>query len=231
MPPLYQKPPLFERSLDLLFPPVCVGCRRPGRWICAPCWEGAPWTVRGGCRRCGDSVPGPLCAVCAGLDPAVERIDSVMRYEGVGREAVHTLKFHGRHAISGLLGRLMAGVVLDLPHLVVPVPLHRRRRQERGYDQAMLLARVVARQLSLPLVPALIRTRATSQQASLDAAARTRNVEGAFALTQEIRGQAILLVDDVFTTGATLEAAARPLLQAGASSVTALTFARTPLGD
>ena len=224
--PLYPQPTAVERALDLFFPPVCAGCRRVGRWICQQCWLGAPWTIGLTCSQCGRSSVTSLCPPCAGTRSHLHSLVAVARFEGVGREAVHALKFHDRHAISGMMGRLMARAVEGLEvDVVVPVPLHRRRLRERGYDQGAMLARSAARALELPYLAALERVRATQQQASLDAAARQTNVAGAFRTKETLHGSDILLVDDVSTTGATLNAAAEALKEAGAGRITGLVFA------
>lgn len=151
-------------------------------------------------------------------------------FEGVAREAVHLLKFHGRHAIAGMMGRVMSSAVRDVEvDGVAHVPLHRTRLRERGYDQSARLARSVARTLGLPYYPrALTRVRPTRQQATLDAADRLANVAGAFESSRRWTGDAILLVDDVSTTGATIQAAAEALREAGAGPVVGLVFAHTP---
>ena len=224
--PTYPPPAFVERALDLIFPPVCVGCRRVGRWICQRCWQDAPWTIGQICGHCGRRSVTSLCPSCAGSHAALDSLLAVARFEGVGREAVHALKFHDRHAISGMMGRLMAraaeGVEADV---VVPVPLHRRRLRERGYDQGAMLAQSAARALERPYLPTLERMRPTRQQAALDAAARQANVAGAFRAKQPLEGSAVLLVDDVSTTGATLNAAAEALKDAGAGQITGLVFA------
>jgi len=152
---------------------------------------------------------------------------AVARFDGVAREAVHTLKYQGRHAISGMMGRLMAGAAAGLKvDVVVPVPLHRSRRRERGFDQAAMLASCVARTLDRPCtVDALKRIRPTVQQATLHAVERNRNVEGAFRSKQPWNGESILLVDDVATTGATINSAASALREAHAGPVVGLVFA------
>jgi len=157
----------------------------------------------------------------------LDRLVAVAEFDGPAREAVHTLKFNGRYAIAGVMARLMAEASKDVDvDVIVPVPLHRIRLRERGYDQSALLARSVARSLSRPSRPkALRRCRPTLQQASLPAHERRSNVAGAFEPRDKWSGEAILLVDDVTTTGATLDAAAAALRKAGAGQITGLVFA------
>jgi ComF family protein len=151
---------------------------------------------------------------------------AVAPFEGVAREAVHALKYEGRHAISAMMGKLMAGMASELPaELVVSTPLHATRRRERGYDQAALLARAMSRQLGVSCdEKALKRTRRTRQQVSLGPEERRENVAGAFAAMHPFRGERILLVDDVYTTGATMGAAADALVERGAASVVGVVF-------
>lgn len=225
--PTYPSPGPLERALDLLFPPVCVGCSRVGRWICERCWQVAPWALDGGCVRCGAWTEARLCRSCGSGVYLVTHIDAVMLYEGIGKEAVETLKFRGRFAIKDLMGRLLAAAVQTGPDVVVPVPLHRARRRARGYDQARMLARVAAAELGVRYDDGtLTRTRRTRQQATLGKEERESNVQGAFTAGENLAGQRVLLVDDVFTTGATMEAAARALRAAGVVDLKGAAFAR-----
>jgi len=155
-------------------------------------------------------------------------------YEGTLRTILHAFKYEGRRTLAGPLGRMLreaGGDLLDGASCAVPVPLHAWRRIERGFNQSADLAHT----LDLPVVHALWRTRRTPPQTSLSRAGRRRNVRGAFAVSPLLRrrtvdlrltGQVVVLVDDVRTTGATLEACARTLRRAGAAGVRALTVAR-----
>jgi ComF family protein len=144
--------------------------------------------------------------------------------------AVRALKFRGHRAVARTLGLAMAGIVPGGPHdLVIPVPLHVSRLRERGYNQAALLARALARTAGLALLPGgLVRRRATPAQADLDAGARRTNVRAAFVASSRVAGAAVVLVDDVLTTGATADACARALRDAGARGVSVVTVGRTP---
>jgi ComF family protein len=144
--------------------------------------------------------------------------------------AVRALKFRGHRAVAATLGEAMARVLPSGPHdLVVPVPLHVARLRERGYNQAVLLARALARTAGLHVMPSgLVRRRPTPAQADLDAVARRANVRGAFVAPARLAGAAVVLVDDVLTTGATADACARALRAAGARRVSVLTVGRTP---
>jgi ComF family protein len=210
--PTYPPPTLAERVLDQVFPPLCVGCRRVGRWICDQCWPKVSWLPP------GSSLPVP-----AGIHAVV----AVAEFDGVAREAVHALKFGERHAIASMMGRLMAEATrAHAIDLIAPVPLHPSRRRERGYDQAAMLAQHMARTLGAPCRPGLLRrARKTRQQTTLDGIHRQENVRGAFVPGEELHGETVVLVDDVLTTGATMSAAAEASKAAGAGRVIACVFA------
>ena len=154
-------------------------------------------------------------------------------YGGIGRPAIHALKYGGERRLAEPLGRAMADRWREVRadgEILVPVPVHASRRRERGYDQAELLAVAAGRHLGLPVVAALTRTRATVRQAELDRTARAGNVRGAFVLRDgargAVRGRWAILVDDVMTTGATIAEAGQALLASEAVAVSALTLAR-----
>ena len=150
-----------------------------------------------------------------------------MRYEGVGKEIVHALKYRGYTPVVGKVAApLLADAVDRRFDAVVPVPLHRARLRRRGFNQAALLARGLSGRISTPVSDTLQVVRSTRDQVELSAAERRRNVAGAFRATTRARGH-LLLVDDVFTTGATTSACAAALLRAGAAEVHALTLCRT----
>jgi ComF family protein len=161
---------------------------------------------------------------------------AAFRYEGVVRSAIHQLKFRGIRPLAGLLGGALAAALADLPPgptLVVPVPLHWRRRWSRGHNQSVALARTVAAaRPGFRYLPVLRKRRATPAQTGLDARVRRANVSGVFAVrrshTVAVCAAQIIVVDDVVTTGATLEAARRCLLRAGAAAVTAAAVAAAP---
>ena len=205
---------LLRSGLDVLFPVRCVGCGRSGAYICVACLAKA--------RRPPPSPPpesGPLADV---LTP--------FAYEGVVRTAVQHLKYRGLRSLVPEMARPMAwelAVTVPPPFTLVPVPLHPARHRERGFNQAELLARELARLLDAPLSTGVLRrTKDTSSQVSTSTRAeRLRNVRDAFATTDGVDGATIVLVDDVTTTGATLSAAAQALLSAGAARVYGLTFA------
>lgn len=223
MPP-YPKPGRLDRALDLLFPPVCVGCRRIGRWICPRCWRTVPWYDT--CEYLDILQHTPAD------DPShhLQRVYAVTEFSGVAREAVHAFKYHRRFAIASLMGMLMADMVVERDiDLVISVPLHRKRRRRRGYDQAAMLAKHVARSLNVKHEANLIRrVKQTKEQNTLSREERHANVSGAFKVRRSFSGERVLLIDDVYTTGATMHELARVLRNAGAGQVIGVVFARAP---
>jgi ComF family protein len=227
---------LKEALLDLLFPPRCVGCQRYGTWLCPECSSEIE-RIRGPlCPRCGQ--PGAesdrLCPACRRVTPPIDGIRSAAYFEGVLREAIHRLKYRGVQALARPLGQLMAEqwAVWRIPaEVIVPVPLHPARLSERGFNQAVLLAHQLEAAIGLPVeTGCLVRTRATAPQTSLDAVARRDNVWGAFrCLDDRLAGRQVVLIDDVCTTGATLNACSVALQDIGVSSVWAYTLSRPRL--
>jgi ComF family protein len=234
---------MLAALLDLLFPPACAACdsrlraSAPGAF-CAPCAESLEPLLPPYCTRCGEPFggegPSHPCLRCLRKPPAFDLARAPFVYGGALREAIHRYKYGGAWDLGRHLAPLVAPGAPDLDprgfDLVVPVPLHPRRLAERGFDQAVPLARAVARESDLPLRPrALRRLRATAPQAGLVGEARRANVRGAFAVARpsEVAGRRVLLLDDVVTTGATARACARALREAGARAVGVLSLART----
>ena len=223
---------LRGQFVDILFPPRCVGCHRVGVWLCAECLNQVSPVEPPICARCGDRiVTGDLCARCQTSPLRIACIRSAVYFEGVLRQAIHELKYQGCAELASPLGSLMAAYWVQHPmpvDVVVPVPLHSARLRERGYNQAALLAREMADQVGLSVDEhLLIRQRSTSPQVELNAHQRRENVRDAFCWSGKgLVGKRVVLVDDVCTTGATLEACAVALCEGGAHSVRALTLAR-----
>lgn len=224
-------------GVDLLFPPTCVACDRPGWRICPRCAQlvlPAPQTI---CQRCGRAQPTPVdrCDLCRD-DAAfpLQRARAAALHVSPLREWIHLLKYEGRRDLAPLLARYLVAA-LDRPDwreivprldAVAPVPLHDERRRERGYNQAELLAQALCERRRLPLRTDLVqRSRLTRSQVGLNRAERRENVQDAFTATSACRGLSVLLIDDVYTTGATLCACASALLKAGVAAVYALTLA------
>ena len=219
--------------LDLLFPQRCVGCQREGQLLCCTCSSAAPRLQPPLCQHCGMTWPGSsLCHACRTHPLKLDGLRSVFYFEGVIRQSIHHLKYSNLRALAMPLALLMREYLETVPfpgEILVPVPLHRRRLKERGYNQSALLAHELGRLANLPMLEgSLVRRRDTPPQArTTSAEERRRNVAEAFACADlRLKGREVILIDDVATTGATLEAAAEALRNAGTSSVWALTLAR-----
>jgi ComF family protein len=214
--------------IDLVLPPMCAACGAPGWPLCAECTDrvgvvGPPW-----CGRCGRPWEEPLPS-CADCPPGVVDVARApFLYEGPLARAVRGMKFSGWHALGRHLAGAMAEVAAELlpADVVAWVPLSRRRRARRGFDQAEVLAGAVARRLEVPVARLLRRTRDTRAQARLGGAERRKALEGAFTPTTRPPDR-VLLVDDVLTTGATAAACVGVLKRAGAARVGVLTAARS----
>ncbi len=226
-------PRMANAALEMLFPSKCVGCGAVGSLICDDCLQGAQRASSGMCRRCSVSLrQGNLCDLCAADPPPITNMKPIFEFSGVIREAVHSLKYKDIRALAPVLGEIMADLGQPgrtKPDLIVPVPSHPRRMRERGYNQAELLARQYAIKVGTPIsTTAVARIVDTPRQVDLPASQRVRNTRGAFKASPEVRDQRILLIDDVMTTGSTLQECARALKTAGAERVDALTLAREP---
>ena len=223
---------LGQMLLDLLFPPRCVGCRQAGAWVCPACVAQAGRVEGEICVRCGRPYHGAgLCSTCRVGTFALEQVRAPFYFEGTVQRAVHELKYRGRRVLAEPLGQQLAGYLqrLDWPAAaIVPVPLHRQRERARGYNQSTLLARSLAAHSGWPLLESgLVRWRNTRPQVGLDGPARQENVRDAFRWQgREPPPGRVLLLDDVCTTGATMEACARTLREAGALDVRGLVLAR-----
>jgi len=225
-----------EGLIGLLFPPYCVLCGRrleSLRILCAECEEGLPELTGPRCRCCGESLSGPLldlCLQCGTRERAVDRSHSLGPYDGPWGELVRTLKFDKETAVGRFLTARMTDWirlhgVADAFDLVTFVPMSPRDRRERGFNQAELLARGVAKRLRRPVCRTLTKVRITSPQGRLTARQRRTNLRDAFRLLRYGR-ERVLLVDDIGTTGSTVEECARALKRGGYESVVVLTVAR-----
>ena len=219
-----------------LFPPVCLVCGGDGQSdmdCCAPCEADLP-VLAGRCRRCGLELNRDfdLCGRCATARPHFSSAWPAFAYRGVIEGLVQRFKFHGDLAAGRLLGDLLARRLSQSgaprPDLLIPVPLHARRRLHRGYNQAALLCRDVSRHFgTLPWTEALRRVRSTAVQSELPAERRGGNVRGAFEIAcLPGRPKMVALLDDVMTTGATLDECARVLRSAGVERVEVWIVAR-----
>ncbi len=231
---------LLTAALDLVLPPRCMGCGEivpDDGGFCAACWSSLAFITPPLCATCGDpfelpAAPGALCGACL-AEPPRFGARAVVAYDGAARDVVLGLKHADRDHLARAMARQLAragGEWLD-GALIVPVPLHRWRLWRRGYNQAALMARALAKVSNAELlVDGLERHRATPSSQGMNRKDRAANVRGAFRVTERrraaIKGRAVVLVDDVLTTGATANACARVLLRAGAHSVNLLAWAR-----
>ena len=232
-------------ALDALYPPTCLACRAATGAhgaLCPRCWSAMRFIERPFCERLGtpfeQDLGDALLSPQAIADPPVfARARAVARFEdGPARKLAHRLKYSDRSELARPIARWMARAGADVladADLIAPVPLHRMRLWRRRFNQAALLARELSRETGKPCdVGALTRVKATRSQVGLSRAQRAENVQGAFRVAEgaQIRGRNVVLVDDVLTSGATVNAAARILLRAGASRVDVLVFARVVTG-
>jgi ComF family protein len=219
---------LLRELGNALFPQSCVVCGRFGEALHPECIAALPRAELPRCTRCWAPGPG-LCARCSTEPPAFEALRTPFRFDGAARRALLEAKFTG---VTALLGPLADAAANAVPStwacdVVVPVPLHRRRERQRGYNQAALLAGVIGERLGVEVRRDwLRRVRATPPQAGLTAEARRTNLTRAFTAESACVGMHVLLVDDITTTGATFEAAATALYGAGAATVSCLAIAR-----
>ena len=227
---------LFEhwrgQLLDLIFPPRCVNCRRVGAALCADCLSKIERVAPPFCAQCSHPLKrsDQTCAQCRQYPLHIAQIRSVAYHEGTAREAIHALKYNRRTDLAAPLGLLLEQQLARAPiefDAITAVPLAPARLHTRGYNQSELLARALAGRCSRPYVGDLRRVRETADQVGLDANARRQNVSGAFeADPASFRGRRVLVIDDVCTTGATLDACAIALLDSGAKAVYGLTVTR-----
>jgi ComF family protein len=226
----------LQHVLDLLFPPRCVLCKRGGHVLCPSCLSTIQPLHPPLCPHCGTQLShNAPCRNCQYGMVQLSMLRTFGSYEGPLRTCIHELKYNGHKRLAKPLGSLLTqayrGYNLQAD-LIIPVPLHREREHQRGYNQTVLLARQCAMELGIPLrEDILLRHRATAAQAGLKARERRHNVVGAFAChplftTGALSGRTILMIDDVCTTGSTLEACATPLFAAGARRVCGLVLAR-----
>lgn len=225
---------LSQGLVDLLFPASCIGCRKEEALICASCAASLPFLREPFCRVCAQPLKeGDRCHRCLERPLAIDGVRAPFLMEGTVRECIHRLKYNGLICLAPVLGGYLVDFLQKRPlpiDLLAAVPLHPKREWERGYNQAQLLATQVSRALGVPTAEPglLVRTRATHPQAAeASAEARQRNVTGAFEWTGgTLKGLRVILMDDVCTTGATLESCAVALKGTGAASVWGLVVAR-----
>jgi ComF family protein len=235
----------FGLVVDVALPQLCASCREPvgDAGLCAACWAKLSFIAPPYCERLGipftyDPGPGILSMEAIADPPAYHRARAAVRYDDVARTLVHAFKYGDRLDLAPTMGRWMANAgrtLLGDADALVPVPLHWRRQWARRFNQSALLAEVIGKASNVPVsYRALKRVKATPQQVGLSQSARAQNVQGAFRVAPdgkaEVAGRRLILIDDVLTSGATMDACARALLRAGAAQVDALVFARVVAG-
>ncbi len=237
---------LLRRILDYCFPSGCSHCGTesgdfPVPFLCSSCWSDLSPVYAPVCPRCGRPFESPealsvspehTCWQCRREPPDVDQAIAAGLFEGPLRQAIHVYKYRPLMALGRPLAEWMIGRIRKVGRLdvIMPVPLHSTRLRKRGFNQALLLARVASEAYAVPLVyDNLTRVRPTRPQVLLSGMERSANVRGAFALKRqwEVSGKRVLLVDDVLTTGATMNECSRTLRVAGAEAVIAMSLART----
>jgi ComF family protein len=237
-----QKFELLQSAVSLLYPPLCTICGRSiraGEYLCDQCETKAVRIVAPFCEKCSEPFDGAItgvftCANCAHRRIYFDAAVAAYRGRGIVREVIHEFKYGRRIHLRHLVARWLRSALDDERLLgrcfdvIIPVPLHPTRQRERGFNQATLLAELLSAQTSIRCKPLLERTRYTTTQTALDRSERMENLHNAFRLRKnaDVRGLRVLLVDDVLTTGSTLNECARVLKRAGAFSVHAATAAR-----
>lgn len=236
----YRAYQLIWETLDWLYPPTCGGCGIPGARWCLPCTQKAIEITPPICPICGNpNLRNEPCGRCFTTPPLYTSLRSYSVFKGPIREAIHRLKYQHDIGLGEMLSRLMISRLEKLKwslDMIAPVPLGLVRLKERGYNQANLLARPIALSMQIPFSSkAILRIRETRTQVGLTVRERMENMSGAFQARREmVQGKNILVVDDVATSGATLNACAKALLEGGAAKVYGFSLARavySPNGD
>jgi ComF family protein len=232
---------VLRTALDLALPPLCPACREPieGRGLCPACWSKLSFITRPYCERLGipfvyDPGPGILSMEAIADPPAYHRARAAVRFDDISRALVHGLKYGDRLELAPMMGRWISRAGRELlaeADALVPVPLHWRRLWARRFNQSAMLAAAISAESGVPIAGgALKRVKPTVQQVGLSRSERAQNVQGAFRVPPEgkpaVIGRRLVVVDDVLTSGATVEGCARALLRAGAANVDVLIFAR-----
>ena len=230
---LYRLDRLGRAITDFFFPQFCIGCGREGEVICPTCLGKLPKLLPPYCSRCGLPQDGSQpCRDCAGLDMAIDGIRSPFTFEKLTREVVHQFKYQNLRVLAAPLSGVLHAYLSENPisaDMLIPVPLHPKWLRERGYNQSLLLAFELGKLSGIPVRPDILKRRINtpSQARTASSIERHRNMHEAFtSVDGKLKDKRVLLIDDVSTSGATLDACASALKQAGAISVWGLTVAR-----
>lgn len=220
----------FQAALDFAFPPVCVECQKPGKLICDSCYADIFWLSEQVCPGCLEpTLDGDCC------EHLLSVVQTAVSYIGPIPSAIHQLKYEGQFALAKPLADLMHAAWQPnwhIPDIVLPIPLNETREKKRTYNQSALIAKhFCQKQRFLLSEHLLLRVKRTPPQVGLSARERRENVMDAFRANEAVHGKTILLIDDVYTTGATATAAAAALQKAGAASVSVLTLAKASVSD
>ncbi len=231
----------LRAALDIALPRLCAACREPveGQGLCPACWSKLSFISRPYCEWLGipfvyDPGPGILSMEAIADPPACHRARAAVRFDEISRALVHALKYGDRLDLAPMMGRWISHAGRELlaeADALVPVPLHWRRLWARRFNQSAMLAAAISAETGLPVAAGAIkRVKPTAQQVGLSRTERAANVQGAFRVPAEgrgaVAGRRLVLVDDVLTSGATVEGRARALRRAGAASVDVLIFTR-----
>lgn len=220
-----------------ILPQQCLLCLAPAgsQLLCSPCHDELPWLVGPLCPVCAlPTGSGDICGACLRHPPRFDATCAVLEYRFPVSAVLQRYKYAGFLTAAQLMGSLLADKIAGTsrPDILIPMPLHGSRLKERGFNQALEIARVVAKRLQLPLAPdTCLRTRPTTPQASLPLTARAKNLRGVFACRDNLEGKRVALLDDVMTSGTSLDALAKCVKDAGASHVECWVVARTLLHD
>ncbi|MGD0566023.1 MAG: ComF family protein [Candidatus Goldiibacteriota bacterium] len=225
--------------LSLFFPTQCAGCGRYIKdfkylYLCRACYAAIKKIPEESCPRCAKPFNSPhpaACRECAERKNHFSRVEPAGIYEGGLRNLIRGMKFYYKSSAA----RVLAGLIMERTdtgifegaHMLVPAPLGKKSERERGFNQTFAIARVVSSATGLPVVRALAKIRETAPQNSLDRKERMKNLSGAFKAVFDVGGKTVIIVDDVFTTGATINEAAKTLMEAGAAEVRGITAARS----
>ena len=232
--------PVISRLEHLIYPPRCLICDGAGsrhKDLCGPCEQSLPW-IKNACIRCAlpiadDSAENLICGRCLKKRPYFDDSLSLFSFEKQIVGLMHQLKFHDRLAVSRLFGSWLVDAVvpkMDKPDCLLPVPLHKRRLRQRGFNQSIEISRALKKAWAIPVETKRVRrVRETLSQTGLDAKQRRRNIRGAFEVCDKINYNHVVIIDDVVTTGSTVNELARILKRHGVKKVSVLSIARAPM--